>query len=121
LYHILQLQTPIVEALQHPDTITKANDLVFSHQSRKSQLCPDSLLVAGIAISSEEIPNRMSRDKKRKLISLVGSWIVDTLNSSTQGGVSESAKALQTFWAEKEMTMEGVLRVLKHLTHRSKN
>jgi hypothetical protein len=117
LYHILQSQTPIFEALQHPNTVNKANDLILSHQSLKFKLCLNSLLVAGIAISNEETPDRMSRDKKRKLISLVGSWVVDRLNLSSQGGVSESAKALQAFWAEKEMTMEGVLSVLKHLTH----
>jgi hypothetical protein len=121
LYHILQPQTPILEALQHPDTVTKANDFVLSHQSRESKLCADSLLVAGIAISNDETPNRISGDKKRKLISLVGSWIVDRLNLSSQGGVSESAKALQAFWTEKEKTTEGVLRVLKHLTLGSKN
>ena len=121
LYNIIEPQTQIVQALQYSTTATKAKDLILSHQSRESTQCRDCLLLGGIAISKEEIPNRMSNNEKQALISLVSSWILDRLTSSSQGGVSESAEALQAFWAEKEITIEGVLKVLMHITHRSKN
>jgi hypothetical protein len=121
LYSILEHQTPIVEMLQHPTTATEAEDLIRSHQSRNSKICRDCLLLGGIAISKEQIPNCMSNDEEQALISLVRSWIVDSLNSSSQGSISESAEALQAFWDEEEITIKGVLSVLMHLTHRSKN
>jgi hypothetical protein len=68
LYNILKLKMPIVEALQHPTTATKAKDLIRSHQSRKCEICRDCLLLGGIAISKEEISNCMFTDEKQALI-----------------------------------------------------
>lgn len=75
LLHILKPETTILEALQDPITSMKGKDLIISHQSRNSELCTDSLLVGAMAISKEEIPNRMSRDKTVKADFF--SWFLD--------------------------------------------
>lgn len=55
---VLESQT-IVEGLQTPCAGTKARDLIAAHRSRKSKNFHNFLLVAGMALSKEDVQERM--------------------------------------------------------------
>lgn len=58
LMTVLETQT-IVEGLQAPHAGTKARDLISAHRSRKSKKFHDFLLVAGMALSKEDVQECM--------------------------------------------------------------
>ena len=83
----------------------------MAHQSRGSKKFHNFLLVAGLALSKDDVQECMSMCETLKLITLVRPWIVQSLSQSAK--FTDSADAMEAFWANGSYRPETIINVLE--------